>query len=49
MFVNLPGISKDDAFKIGLDIAKQVTLRTPEPMKLKFEKVKYFISTDVED
>ncbi|KAL4233690.1 DNA polymerase zeta catalytic subunit [Mactra antiquata] len=39
MFIELKGKSKDEAFKIGQDIAKTVTAMFPKPMKLKFEKV----------
>lgn len=39
MFVRLPGRSKDEAFKIGDEIAKAVTDLNPQPVKLKFEKV----------
>ena len=39
LFVALPGRSKDQAFKIGNDIADTVTAMNPKPVKLKFEKV----------
>lgn len=39
LFVSLPGRSKDEAFKIGHDIADTVTALNPKPVKLKFEKV----------
>ncbi|KAH3835832.1 hypothetical protein DPMN_109198 [Dreissena polymorpha] len=39
MFILLKGKSKDEAFKIGYDIAKTVTNMFPKPIKLKFEKV----------
>lgn len=39
LFVYLPGRSKEDAFKIGRDIAHQVTEANPKPITLKFEKV----------
>lgn len=39
LFVSLPGRSKDEAFKIGHDIADSVTALNPKPVKLKFEKV----------
>lgn len=39
LFVSLPGRSKDEAFKIGHDIADTVTSMNPKPVKLKFEKV----------
>jgi DNA polymerase elongation subunit (family B) len=40
MFIELKGRSKDEAFKIGQDIAKSVTAMFPKPIKLKFEKVR---------
>jgi DNA polymerase zeta len=39
MFVLLPGRSLDDAFRIGSEIAAEVTARFPEPVRLQFEKV----------
>lgn len=39
LFVYLKGRSKDEAFKIGDEIAKRVTEMNPRPVKLKFEKV----------
>eukprot|EP00049_Salpingoeca_infusionum_P009764 m.165902 g.165902 ORF g.165902 m.165902 type:complete len:2389 (+) comp14438_c0_seq1:111-7277(+) len=39
MFVVLPGATKDQAFKIGREIADAVTATNPPPVKLKFEKV----------
>jgi DNA polymerase zeta len=39
LFVYLKGRTKDDAFKIGDEIAKAVTEMNPRPVKLKFEKV----------
>lgn len=39
LFVYLKGRSRDDAFKIGDEIAKAVTDMNPRPVKLKFEKV----------
>lgn len=39
LFVYLPGRTKDEAFRIGNDIADAVTAMNPAPMKLKFEKV----------
>ena len=41
LFVYLKGRTKDDAFRIGNEIAKAVTELNPRPIKLKFEKV-YF-------
>jgi DNA polymerase zeta len=39
LFVYLKGRSRDEAFKIGDEIAKAVTDINPRPIKLKFEKV----------
>lgn len=39
LFIYLPGRSKDDAFRIGKEIADAVTAVNPKPVKLKFEKV----------
>jgi DNA polymerase zeta len=39
LFVYLPGKSKDDAFRIGNEMADTVTSLNPRPIKLKFEKV----------
>ncbi|KAI9336764.1 hypothetical protein BDR26DRAFT_864543 [Obelidium mucronatum] len=39
LFVELPGKSLESAFRIGIDIAKRVSLVNPNPMKLKFEKI----------
>nr|XP_057925939.1 DNA polymerase zeta catalytic subunit [Doryrhamphus excisus] len=39
MFVLLKGASKEQAFKIGNEIAEAVTATNPKPVKLKFEKV----------
>ncbi|WVF72225.1 hypothetical protein IAT40_007037 [Kwoniella sp. CBS 6097] len=39
LFVALPGRTKEQAFKIGNDIADAVTALNPKPVKLKFEKV----------
>ena len=39
VFVLLEGRSKAEAFDIGEEMAKVVTLQNPKPMKLKFEKV----------
>ncbi|KAK3112387.1 DNA polymerase zeta, partial [Teratosphaeriaceae sp. CCFEE 6253] len=41
LFVYLKGRTKDEAFRIGDEIAKQVTDMNPRPVKLKFEKVYY--------
>lgn len=39
LFVYFPGRSKEDAFKYGKELAKEVTDFFPDPIKLKFEKV----------
>ncbi|CAJ1077657.1 LOW QUALITY PROTEIN: DNA polymerase zeta catalytic subunit [Xyrichtys novacula] len=39
LFVLLKGATKEQAFKIGNDIAEAVTATNPKPVKLKFEKV----------
>lgn len=39
LFIYLPDRSKDDAFRIGNEIADAVTGQNPKPIKLKFEKV----------
>lgn len=39
LFVKLHGKSRNDAFKIGAEIADAVTAANPTPVKLKFEKV----------
>lgn len=39
IFVLLKGRSKEDAFKIGNEMADCVTKENPIPVKLKFEKV----------
>lgn len=39
LFVHLPGRSREDAFRIGQDIAATVTAANPSPVTLKMEKV----------
>lgn len=39
LFVYLPGRTKEDAFRIGQEMADAITRRNPAPVKLKFEKV----------
>ncbi|ODV79273.1 DNA/RNA polymerase [Suhomyces tanzawaensis NRRL Y-17324] len=39
LFVYFPGKSKDEAFRIGKNIAEYVTNQFPDPIFLKFEKV----------
>ncbi|CAE7105599.1 unnamed protein product, partial [Rhizoctonia solani] len=41
LFIYLPGRTKDEAFRIGNEIANVVTESNPPPIKLKFEKVYY--------
>ena len=43
MFIYLSGKTKEQAFRIGYDIADAVTRQNPVPVKLKFEKVRIFI------
>ncbi|TFY79148.1 hypothetical protein EWM64_g4861 [Hericium alpestre] len=39
MFIYLRGKTKEQAFRIGHDIANTITMMNPAPVKLKFEKV----------
>lgn len=39
LFVLLPNRTKEEAFRIGTEIADAVTNDNPKPVKLKFEKV----------
>ena len=39
LFIQLPGRSREESFKIGYEITKKVTQMNPEPIELKFEKV----------
>lgn len=39
VFVSLPGVTKEEAFRIGQEIAERVTAMNPKPVKLRFEKV----------
>jgi DNA polymerase zeta len=39
LFIYLRGKTKEQAFRIGQDIADTITLANPTPIKLKFEKV----------
>jgi DNA polymerase zeta len=41
LFIHLPGKTKEQAFRIGHDIADTITSMNPAPIKLKFEKVIY--------
>jgi DNA polymerase zeta len=40
LFISLPGKTKEEAFRIGQDIANKVTALNPRPIKLKFEKAR---------
>ena len=39
LFVLVPGKSREQAFRIGAEIAEAITLDNPKPVKLKLEKV----------
>eukprot|EP00698_Gefionella_okellyi_P010857 TRINITY_DN284_c0_g1_i2.p1 TRINITY_DN284_c0_g1~~TRINITY_DN284_c0_g1_i2.p1 ORF type:complete len:565 (-),score=129.66 TRINITY_DN284_c0_g1_i2:319-2013(-) len=39
LFVHLPGATREDAFRIGKEIAERITALNPKPVTLKFEKV----------
>ena len=39
LFIHFPGLSKEEAFRRGHDIAEVVTQQNPKPVRLKFEKV----------
>ncbi|GAA5909183.1 hypothetical protein JCM8208_003404 [Rhodotorula glutinis] len=39
LFIYLPGKTKDEAFRIGNEMADVITQQNPRPIKLKFEKV----------
>ncbi|KAI0335271.1 hypothetical protein GY45DRAFT_1240755 [Cubamyces sp. BRFM 1775] len=39
LFIYLPGKTKEQAFRIGQDMADSITKMNPAPVKLKFEKV----------
>lgn len=43
LFIYLRGKTKDQAFRIGQDMADTITRMNPAPVKLKFEKVRSFI------
>lgn len=45
LFIYLKGKTKDQAFRIGHDIADTITRMNPAPVKLKFEKVLRIFST----
>ncbi|KAI8832558.1 hypothetical protein BJ741DRAFT_536049 [Chytriomyces cf. hyalinus JEL632] len=39
MFVEFPGKSRESAFRIGQEMAHEISMLNPVPMKLKFEKI----------
>ncbi|GAA6018210.1 hypothetical protein JCM11491_005634 [Sporobolomyces phaffii] len=39
LFIYLPGRTKEEAFRIGHEMADEITSQNPRPIKLKFEKV----------
>ncbi|CAK7207706.1 DNA polymerase zeta [Sporothrix eucalyptigena] len=39
LFVHLPGRTREEAFKLGAEMAMAVTATNPHPIRLKFEKV----------
>ncbi len=41
MFVELPHSSKEEAFRVGNEMAAAITAQNPHPVKLQFEKVYY--------
>ncbi|KRZ00268.1 DNA polymerase zeta catalytic subunit [Trichinella zimbabwensis] len=43
LFVLLRGISKEEAFAVGAEIAASITEMNPYPVKLKFEKVIFVV------
>lgn len=46
LFVYLPGRTKEEAFRLGHEIADSITAMNPNPIKLKFEKVNATSSVD---
>lgn len=44
LFLSLPGRTKEQAFKIGNEVADAVTAMNPKPVKLKFEKVRLHLA-----
>ena len=42
LFIYLPGKTKDQAFRVGQDMADTITSMNPAPVKLKFEKVRAY-------
>jgi DNA polymerase zeta len=45
----LRGKTKEQAFRIGQDIADTVTARNPSPIKLKFEKVSICVLATIKE
>ena len=45
LFVLLEGRSRDEAFRIGAEIAAAATAANPPPVTLKMEKARSFLST----
>ena len=43
VFILMKGATKKRAFEVGYEIVDAVTKINPQPMKLKFEKVSYFV------
>ncbi|CAK7237440.1 DNA polymerase zeta [Sporothrix bragantina] len=39
LFIHLPGRTREEAFKLGAEMAEAVTATNPHPVRLKFEKV----------
>jgi DNA polymerase zeta len=39
LFIYLRGKTKEQAFRIGYDMAETITVMNPPPIRLKFEKV----------
>lgn len=39
LFIHLPGRTREEAFKLGAEMAEVVTAANPHPVRLKFEKV----------
>ncbi|BGP44636.1 DNA polymerase zeta [Rhodotorula kratochvilovae] len=43
LFIYLPGKTKDEAFRIGNEMADVITQQNPRPIKLKFEKARFAV------
>jgi DNA polymerase zeta len=48
LFIYLRGKTKEQAFRIGHDIADTITALNPAPVKLKFEKVPSSVNQSAE-